>query len=94
MVHFPAVRQEKSLSVGTALGRGGTDLRLGTGTRGGQQLALFSARQKSGKRISETKPDRKRAKCPVTHLCYADMRWTETAVLSCHRLAMVKTDNN
>lgn len=40
MVHFPAVRQEKSLSVGTPLGRGGTDLRLGTGTRGGQQFAL------------------------------------------------------
>lgn len=49
MVHFPAVRQEKSLSVGTALGRGGTDLRPGTRTRGGQQLALSHQARSLGK---------------------------------------------
>lgn len=49
MVHFPAVRQRKSLSVGIALERGGTDRGLGTGTRGGQQLALSQQARSLGK---------------------------------------------
>ena len=90
VVHFPAGRQKSSLSVGTALERGETDPRQGAEDERGTTARSVSASQQSGKRISETKPERKRAKCPITHLRYANMRWTETAVLSCHQLSMAK----
>lgn len=93
VVYFPAGRQETCLSVGTALERREPDPRQGTENKRGTTAHSVSASQQSGKRFSETKPKRKRAKRPITHLSYANMRWTETAVVSCHRLSMVKTVN-
>lgn len=65
MVHFAAVRQEKSLSVGTAVERGGTDLSQdGDRDKRGTTACSAPASQESGKRISETKPDRKEQNAP------------------------------
>lgn len=83
MVHFPAVRQKKSLSVGTALERGGTDLGLGTGTRGGQQPALSQQARSLGK--GSQKPNQmEKSKMPRHSclLCRQGMHRNSSFVLS------------
>lgn len=60
-------------------------------TRGRQQLTPSRQVSSLGKGSLKPNQEGKRAKCPIIRPRYANTRWTETAVLSCHRLSMVET---
>lgn len=82
VVHFPAVRQGKFLSVGTALERGWTDLGMGTGTRGGQHLALSQQARSLGK--ESLKPNQTGKEQNAQSLISAMQTWDGQKQQFCH----------